>query len=50
MRIIPEWKDYDAEIKKLFENYEKQKDIAAQTQNKNTGIAFQNFYWKCFIF
>lgn len=37
MRIIPEWKDYDSEIKKLIESYEKQKNTATRTQNKDTG-------------
>lgn len=36
MRIIPEWKEYDAELKKLFESYEKQKDSAAQIQSEST--------------
>ncbi|GBM24555.1 UDP-glucose:glycoprotein glucosyltransferase 1 [Araneus ventricosus] len=37
MRIIPEWKDYDAEIKQLFKKYENNKTIEqAEKQNKNT--------------
>ncbi|GIX97388.1 UDP-glucose:glycoprotein glucosyltransferase 1 [Caerostris darwini] len=37
MRIIPEWKDYDAEVKQLFKDYENNKTIEqAAKENKKT--------------
>lgn len=38
MRIIPEWKDYDAEIKQLQKDYDNKKTIEqAKQQSKQTG-------------
>ncbi|GFQ69214.1 UDP-glucose:glycoprotein glucosyltransferase 1 [Trichonephila clavata] len=36
MRIIPEWKDYDAEIKQLYKDYENNKIEPSEKENKKT--------------